>query len=220
MEERLDEALAAPFCLSLNTPLPLSVAKDLNFLAHAPAAVVMEFRDNQIRAMPQLVRAAAPVDSEWNSLIPPEIMPSAGKLRLDPLLSLMRHRNLGGSNWIQQFLFVFKLTGALSQRYTFPPCEKDSRNTPIGAPRVASENAKRFHERSAKSGFKHVQLIWKETMAQQRHGWLSGAFPLSSIAQHFTFVGAKLNVASRFGAQQAEKLRACDDLRHSMTHLA
>ena len=131
----------------------------------------------------------------------------------------MPHRNLGGSDWIAQFLFGSKLTGTLCQRYTVPPCEKAARNTNIWLSRIALANAERFHERSAKSGFKHAQLLWKEAKEQQRQGWLSEASPPSSIAQPFTLVDTKPNVAFRLGAQQAEKIRACAALRHSMTDI-
>ena len=56
-------------------------------------------------------------------------------------------------------------------------------------------------------------------MDQVSKGWLSNAFPLSTEAAPFTLQDPRLNVAFRFGVQQAEKLRARDDLRYAMTNL-
>ena len=44
--------------------------------------------------------------------------------------------------------------------------------------------------------------------------------PLSTRDEHFLLVDKEMNVAFRFGAEQADKPRACDDLRYSMTDLA
>ena len=57
-------------------------------------------------------------------------------------------------------------------------------------------------------------------MQQRRDGWLTAPFPLCSSASPFTLQPASHNIAFRFGVAQAGKLRACDDLRHSLTNLA
>ena len=57
-------------------------------------------------------------------------------------------------------------------------------------------------------------------MEQQAKGWLTAPFPLTTRSEPFRLKDPKLNIAFRFGVDQADKLRACDDLRHSMTNLA
>lgn len=52
--------------------------------------------------------------------IPPEIRPSAGKLKVEAFASLMYQANMGGSKCVNQFIFVFPLIGSLSQRRASP----------------------------------------------------------------------------------------------------
>ena len=81
---------------------------------------VLTFRAEQPARMGQLIRDTSAACERWNRLIPTAICPSGGKLRLTPLMSLMYQHKPGGSIWIQQFLFGFKLTGALGRRSAFP----------------------------------------------------------------------------------------------------
>ena len=46
------------------------------------------------------------------------------------------------------------------------------------------------------------------------------SLPLTSLSDPFTLRNKQLNVAFRFGVEQADKLRACDDLRYSRVNLA
>ena len=74
--------------------------------------------------MRTLIQQATPHDKEWDATIQPELRPAAGKVRLAPLMSLMYQHNLGGSAWLSQFIFGFKLIGTLSQKHVFPPSDK------------------------------------------------------------------------------------------------
>ena len=51
-------------------------------------------------------------------------------------------------------------------------------------------------------------------------GWLNRPFPLCSEKGPYVLNNSQLNIAFRFGVEQSDKLRACDDLRHSRTNLA
>ena len=57
-------------------------------------------------------------------------------------------------------------------------------------------------------------------MKQCELGWLFPPLPLPSTDTPFNLNFPKLHVAFRFGAEQSDKLRACDDLRHAETNLA
>ena len=170
--------------------------------------------------MAKLVSNSSPTDQAWNKLIPTCIRPAAGKLRLAPFMALMRHHNMGGSIWLQLFLFGFKLTGTLSQRFTFPTSEKAIRKPLIPLSKIASSTSSRFSDRASRSGFKNAQLLWDEAMGKTSKGWHTQAFPLSTTKAPFTLLDPQLNIAFRFGVQQPNKLRACDDLRYAMTNLA
>ena len=62
--------------------------------------------------------------------------------------------------------------------------------------------------------------LWAESLEQHQKGWLTAPSPITSSDKPFILLGEKMDVASRFGAEQADKLRDCDDLRYSMTNLA
>ena len=167
-----------------------------------------------------MVKEAETTDFARNALIPTAIKPAAGKLRLAPLMCLMAHFNLGGAIWPQQFLFGFQLVGTLCQQFTFPFSEKAARKRPLALSKLARSSAKRFYDRASRAGRKDSKLLRGGALEQQGKGWLSKSFPLGCNGKPFTLKGQELNIAFRFGVRQADKLRACDDLRHSMTNLA
>ena len=121
---------------------------------------------------------------------------------------------------MQEFLFGFGLIGTLSQRHSYPASAKMARKKPLSQEKLFDANASRFSDRSRKSGRKNAQKLWEEALSQQKEGWLTTHFPLSTENEPFVLKGPKINVSFRFGVEQGAKLRACDDLRHSVTNLA
>ena len=220
MVEHLEAALISPFFLSLPTPIPPTLQAAIDFIASGPTASALSFWNDQLSRIEQLANDSLPVDLHWKSLIPAALRPAAGKLRLATLMSLTYQFNLGGSLWLQQFLFGFRLTGTFSQIHTFPLSEKACRKKPIGPSRIAASSAQRFQERAPRSGLKNAQLLWGEALLQVKSEWPAPPFPLSRESAPYTLLYPTLNIAFRFGAQQADKLRACDDLRYAMTNLA
>lgn len=57
-------------------------------------------------------------------------------------------------------------------------------------------------------------------MGQQTMGLLTTSFPLATADAPFTLADSSLNVSFGFGAEQAEELRARDDLRRVLKNLA
>ena len=220
MLEHIDEALSPPFFLSLDTPLPDSRNEARNFATSAPESEVLRFWDTQLSRMYPMEQDAISSDTECDLLIPDELKPAAGKLRLAPLMSLMYEHNLGGTAWLDQFIFGFKLTRALSQQRAFPPSDHMLKKKPKPLHIIAQSDADRFKERAAKSGYKNAESHRQESLDQQEKGWHTEAPPRTSDGAPFATHDAKINVAVRFGVEQADKLRACDDLRYSMTNLA
>ena len=135
-------------------------------------------------------------------------------------MSLMYQHNMGGSSWLQQFIFGFPLIGKLSQAHTFPTKDKLSGSQPKKLDHILKSTGRRFSERAQKSGFKNAKHLWNEALEQQSKGWLTPPFPLATKGDPFTLRDEKLNVAFRFGVEQADEIRACDDLRYSMANLA
>ena len=136
-------------------------------------------------------------------------------------MSLLYQHNLGGSTWLQQFLVGFKLTCTFSQKDTFPTCSKQIGKRPIDLAQTARSNASRYRGRARKSGHENAHFLWGEAVEQQGKGWLSPPLPLTSSSHApFTLLDPRLNIPFCFGAQQADKLRACDGLRYSRVNLS
>ena len=189
-------------------------------MANSPPESITPFWEDQLQRTTQIVEGATQFDTGWLQLIPREIASAEGKIRLAALMSLMYQYNMGGSAWLQQFLFGFKLTGTFSQIHTFPPSDKLKGEQPCSLDLVMKANDRRFTERAQKSGFKNATKLWSEAISQQQKGWLSAPSALTTWNSPFILKDSKLNIAFRFGVEQADKLRACDDLRYSMTNLA
>ena len=96
MEERVAHALGALFSLSPKPPLPSSLGDSIDLAADCPPGDILSFRDAQLGRMAKLTKGSLAIDAEWNELIPLQTRPSAGNLRLSPLMSLMYRRIMGG----------------------------------------------------------------------------------------------------------------------------
>ena len=166
-----------------------------------------------------MVSECAKDQSEWNKRIKPEIAPAAGRFATVAIDQLFRHFGLQGQKWLWQFANGFAITGSLSQKRLFPVSEKaaDSRNPRAELYRSA---ASRFRERAPGSGKKDAQALWDEALTQGQKGWLSEPIPLAANGKPTTWKSERYNIAFRFGVSQAEKIRACDDLKHSLANLS
>ena len=194
--------------------------KALDLMAHTPSTRISSFWEEQLSRLENLVKDSSETQQRWNNLIPVEIKPAAGKLQLPALMSLMLQNNLGGSRWLQQFLFGFRLTGTLSQKHVFPQKDKLLGKKPRELAKIAKTNEARYTDRASKAGYKNAPKLWAEAMEQSKAGWLTEPFALSTKGQPYTLKDSNLNIAFRFGVEQSDKLRACDDLRYSLTNLA
>ena len=79
--------------------------------------------------------------------------------------------------------------------------------------------AARFRERAAKSGLKNAAPLWADSMGQVKEGRLLHPGPIPHDGKPLLWSSKQYNVSFRFGVLQADKLRACEDLKHSMTNL-
>ena len=220
MLEHVNTALSSPFFLSLSVPIPASIRDAALFIRDSPAGSIVQFWDEQLSAVDKLILDSEETEAAWNSLIPSEIIPSTGKVKLAALMSLSLQCGAGGSVWLQQFLFGFPLVGRLAQPRCYPTKQSEARKKPEPIPKLFNSNKARFTDRASKSGFKNASTLWSEAMEQCEKGWLTQPFPLCTSKAPFTLRNPELNIAFRFGVEQGEKLRACDDLRHSRTNLS
>ena len=84
-----------PLLPIITNTLPPSLDDALKFVSSYQPEAVKSFWGKQLSRITKLVSDSTQADLSWNKLIPPEIAPAAGKVRLDPLMSLMAQHNLG-----------------------------------------------------------------------------------------------------------------------------
>ena len=220
MLKHVDAALFSPFFLSLSVPLPASITNAATFIRDSPPGLILNFWDSQLTALDNLISDSPETEKAWTSLIPPETAPAAGRVRLAALMSLAIQGQVGGTIWLQQFLFGFPLVGRLAQPRCYPFKLKDSLNKAEPLSKIRNTNNSRFSDRARKSGYKNAKALWSEAMGRCEKGWLNLPFPLCSANRPFVMNNPELRIAFRFGVGQSLKLRGCDDLRHSRTNLA
>ena len=74
---------------------------------------------------------------------------------------------------------------------------------------------RRFETRSRASGFLHADVLWKEALGQAERGWLAPPLPIDIDCSGATYAHGSVKISLRLGVDQADKLRACDDLNHN-----
>ena len=85
---------------------------------------------------------------------------------------------------------------------------------------IWEQSQARFLERPKHSGYKNSQRGWDEALLQVAAGWLDGPIPTPGSGILPDTRPGVVNIAFRFGAEQEDKLRACDDLKHNWVNLA
>ena len=154
--------------------------------------------------------------TKWDAAIPDGIRPEAGKLKTVAISQLKRQCGLQGRRWTRQFDFGFPVAGELSRRFAY---ERDRKYVDLLPRSALYESASaRFKERAAKAGHANAQQLWGEAIQQVENGWLCPPEPLDRAGKPRNPPSSRYNIAFRFGAKQDAKLRACDDLKHSLTN--
>ena len=70
-----------------------------------------------------------------------------------------------------------------------------------------------FSRGGAKSGRENASALWAEAMGKAEKGWLCSPAELAVSGKPGGTPSRCYNIAFRFGAEQAAKLRACDDMK-------
>ena len=133
------------------------------------------------------------------------------------IVALLGNFDLGGSAWMAQFTFGFPLVGNLSQEGVYPRDPSLIPAPPIEG--IWTSSRQRFSTRSKASGFLNSETLWKEALDQVDKGWLAVPIPISPDGSVATYENGPVNIAFRVGVEQADKLRACDDLKHNEVKL-
>ena len=216
--EHIRAALGESFPFASETPFPKETVRDAIFSRGIPPGQLVPFWDAQLSALSALVGSCKLAQSRWGACVPSEIRPSSGKFQTVALKQLMAHRGLGGSRWPGQFAFGVPIAGHLSQKYLF---ESDGKEQDTFLPSHLYDTARsRARERGAKSGHKNAHVLWAEAFGQVGKGCLLPPQQLHTDGRPLRWKSGSCNISFTFRAIQADKLRACDDLKHSLTNLA
>lgn len=218
MQEHVRKAVSQPFPLASETPLPTETSKAAAFIGRHKTADLTAFWDDQLKALETLVRGNESAQARWDKAIAPSLGPAAGKIRTLALKNLARQLGLGADRWLDQFAVGFPITGTLSQVKAFP--HKPPKGDFIQKDTIYKTAEARFRERAPKSGWKNAEALWKEAMEQHSMGWLAAPVPLNDSGRPTDQPSGNYNIVFRFGVEQADKLRACDDLKHGLTNKA
>ena len=211
-------ALKERFPLAQDIPLPDETKGAADFVSDSPPHSVADFWDSQLDKLDALKSALLPHQKQWDAAIHPAIKPAAGKIQTLLIRELAEQCGLGGSKWLGQFAVGFPITGTLSQKGVYSLDEPNAKA--IGPAVLFRTAASRFQERAAKSGHKNATQLWEEAHQQVKKGWLNPPVELREDGRPTGMQAGRYNIAFRFGVEQASKLRACDDLRHSLTNSA
>ena len=133
-------------------------------------------------------------------------------------ISAMAHQlNLGWAKWMNQFAFGFPLVGEISQEFSYR--RGDSLHSPPGADDFWRGSESRFPMRARASGHVYSEALWDDACDQVNAGWLDPTLPIDMRGNLATYESGSTNIACTFAVDRPDKLRACDDLRHSRVNL-
>ena len=124
------------------------ILRALASVAFCDPIEVSSFRGKQLARLQALALASAQAGQAWNSRIPPEISPAAGKLKITAFASLMKQANLGGEEWLKQFVYGFPLVGSLSQQHAYPFYKRAIKASLLAQNQLLTDSGARFSERA------------------------------------------------------------------------
>ena len=115
-----------------------------------------------------------------------------------------------------QFAYGSPLVGDLSHDGVYP---RDTSLIPSHIEGIRPNSQSRFRLRTRTSGVPRADALFCEANKQVTLGWLSPPLPIDLGGSGSTFAKGSVNVAFRCGFDQADKLRACDDINHNEVNL-
>ena len=112
--------------------------------------------------------------------------------------------------------FGFPIVGEVEQTGVYP--RDDSKRPPPEVSEIWNGNSQRFQTRSLHSGAINAQMLWDEAMTQVNKGWLDNPVPLGPCGKTPLPDMPAAAIAFRFGVDQLDKIRSCDDIKYSTTN--
>ena len=215
-EDFVDKSLQQPFPLAVLPPIPEHLLASLNFLLSNSPIEIERFWKKQLSRLKNFVRERSVASAHWYSFAPKQLGKFHRRFPLDVWAALMRYFKLGNTDWLAQFVFGFPIVGDLSQRFAFPVSDSTLKS-PLSQKEVFSSASTRFAARSHRPP-PNDGVLWKEAMEQVEAGWLEPPRKLSAVGRFVDEPDLPINPAFRFAVEQSSKVRACDDLKDSLTN--
>ena len=217
--DHLDRALSEPFPMATEIPLPDDVRTALAFVKRTPDSSLKLFWKSQLEALDTLSKDPLCSSEDWYAQRTPDFAQAPNSLRIGLIAQLADFTGIGAAGWLSQYVFGFPITGTIAQSKTFPLSEKPDNPNPLARDSLFVGAIERFKTRSRRSP-PHALTLWKEALTQVGEGWLLAPRQLNSSGRFCDQPELQLNNAFRFAVVQGQKIRACDDLKASLTNRA
>ena len=213
----LSGALELPFPLSVETPLPSDFRRALSWISSAPSSEISLFWSSQLSTLRTLSMDPLCSSENWYSLRPPAFARSPSSLNVALVAQLANFCNMGGAGWLEGYIRGFPISGSICQSGVFPLTLKPDNPHPIPRSSLFNGAVDRFRARSVRRP-PHSHTLWKEALEQVASGWLEPPRLLNSSGRFADSPDTPIVNAFRFAVIQGEKIRACDDLKASLTN--
>ncbi|KAF4648675.1 hypothetical protein FOL47_002932, partial [Perkinsus chesapeaki] len=222
-QPRLDEALnhmarsaQEDHPLSFSPGLPDTLVAAIEFLKRSDPVEVSEQRKAATKFWSQRARCLAEAADLIASKMPESVRGIAGHINI-PLFKEM----LEASNYCDHKL-ADDLVSGLPLSGSFGPFKGTFRSVPEHLRRAPSEDIDDLLRRGPERGRElagrvekehspHTEKLWQSAIKERQAGSMAGPYSIAEIEEMFDgYVSSR-----RFGVQQGEKLRPCDDFRRS-----
>ena len=215
----LEGALNSPFPMAMDSPLPTDFKEALSWINSTPLDEIKSFWHSQLSALRSLALNPHCSSDSWYDMRPDFFKSAPRSLNIALLAQLASFSGLGGSKWLESYIKGFPITGIIRQSGVFPLTLKPDNPEPLDTSELLEGSIERFKARSKRRP-PHSQTLWKEALAQVNAGWLDPPRLLDSSGRFEDSPSTPLVNAFRFAVIQGEKIRACDDLKASLTNRA
>ena len=215
--DHVRQALQLKFPMSQEIPTPTELADAVDFIRETDEKLITSFWKHQISMLKKMADSFQHSTEEWYHCVPPQLKNLPSRLHLVLIAHILQFLGRGGTRRLQQYIFGPPLIGRVAYPGVFPEKEPEI-TSPIPEADIRKGASERFASR-AKHRVPLTDELWKEALDQVKAGRLDTRRQLKYKGDFADEPRYKLNVAFIFAVRQSEKVRACDDLRHSNTKL-
>ena len=213
----LEGALALPFPMALDTPLPKDFKNALDWISSTPLSAISSYWDSQLLALKDLSTNPICSSDSWYNLRERSFSQAPRSLNIALLAQLADYCEMGGLDWLSGYINGFPITGTICQSGVFPPTLKPDNPNPLKRTDLFINAIPRFKARAHRKP-PHADTLWAEALSQVSAGWLDSPQLLDNSGRFAHSPQTPIVNAFRFAVIQGDKIRACDDLKASLTN--